>query len=140
MAKRLHKLPGYVSQRTAYSGAHSSATLTDRTFVGDLFSEENSGFDHDSYDLRSNDNFTQSDLVVGNRELPDYLRQCLTDTKLNNNTLPCLILNIKGFYNVVLLHYNSKLFSILDDLDNKLLFSKLFRYKDERLGSEFVII
>lgn len=137
MAKRLQKLTGYVFQRTAYSGAQSSDTLTDRTFVGDLFAEENSGFDHFNYELKSHDNFTLRNLVLGNGELPSYLRQCLTDTKLNNNTLPCLILNIKGFYNVVLLPYNSRLFTILDDLDNKLLFSKLFRYKDERLGSEF---
>ena len=65
MAKRLQKLTGYVFQWTAYSGAQSSDTLTDRTFVGDLFAEENSGFDHVKYELKRHDIFTLRNIVLG---------------------------------------------------------------------------
>lgn len=132
IANKLTKLTGVKFSRTAFSGAQSNDTNNNRTWIGDLFAEENSGFDNFNYELKSHDNVSLRNIILCNGEIPSFIEQCLTDTNRNDNTLPCLIINLKNFANLVIIPYNLDLYMDIYDLKPKVLFNQIFSYKDNR--------
>ena len=78
IANKLTKLTGVKFQRTAFSGAQSNDTNNDRTWIGDIYAEINSGFDVFNYELKAHDNVSLRNIILCNGEVPSFLEQCLT--------------------------------------------------------------
>lgn len=132
IANKLTKLTGVKFQRTAFSGAQSNDTNNDRTWIGDIYAEKDSGFDVFNYELKAHDNVSLRNIILCNGEVPSFLEQCLTDTNRNNNTLPALIINLKNFSNLVIIPYNRTLYFDIYNKNPKLLFNQIFSYKNDR--------
>lgn len=132
IANKLTKLTGIKFQRTAFSGSQSSDSNNNRTWIGDIYAEKNSGFDVFNYELKAHDNVSLRNIILCNGEVPSFLEQCLTDTNRNNNTLPALIINLKNFSNLVIIPYNRTLYFDIYSKNPKLLFNQIFSYKDGR--------
>lgn len=132
IAKKLTNLTHVQFQRTAFSGAQSTDINSERSWIGDLFAEEDSGFDLLNYELKSHDNVTLRNIIMCNGEVPKFMEQVITDTNRNGNTLPCLIINLKNFTNMVIIPYNRELYTTLYEHKPKYLFSTIYHYYDKR--------
>lgn len=131
IAKKLTQLTGVQFNRTAYSGARSTDDLSERTFVGDLFSEDNTIWSRFNFELKNHDNVGINNIVFNNGEVPSFVKQCVIDSA-RNHTIPCLIIHILRVGDLVLVPYDSNLFSDLIQIKSRYLFSTLLGYEDKR--------
>lgn len=136
ICKKLTALTGSTFSRTAYSGA-THQDIVSASFVGDIYTEHDSVYSNFNYELKNHDNTNLNNIVSGNGELPLFLQQVIQDTKrLGDTTLPCLIIHIKRWKDLVLIPYESDTFRQIASTD-KMIFHNVLSYKDDRLGTTY---
>lgn len=133
ICKKLTNLTGYKFNRTAYSGA-THQDIVSANFVGDIYAENGNPYHMFNYELKNHDIVTLNNIVLCNGELPLFLKQVITDTqRLGFTTLPCLIIHIKRWKDLVVIPYNSDLYSEISETLGFVLKVPM-KFTDERLG------
>lgn len=130
--KKLTKLTGYRFNRTAYSGA-THQDIISANFVGDIYAESGNPYHSFNYELKNHDVVGLNNIVLCNGELPLFLKQVITDTeRLGFKTLPCLIIHIKRWKDIVAIPYSSDLYDEIVENDGFVLKVPM-HFTDERL-------
>lgn len=121
--------------RGAYSGANHLNGNVERSFVGDVFFPASHPLSLFNFELKNHDTIQFSNIIKGNKELPSFLEQVMTDTNrllsVGYKSIPCLIIKVKrdGIY--VTLPFSDTIYTELCN-SNELAVKHRLSYNDKR--------